>query len=181
MIYSSATPSNAVAVTQLAGILSGMAGSFYSAKSQRSSLRFAADMARINARVAEQSAQGVLAQGERDAVALSMRYGQVKGAQRAALAANGVDLGYGSAAEIQASTDLLKETDLNTVSANAVRSAWGYRTQAVNAQNEALLRSTAADSISPGAAAATTLLGSAGSVASSWYTRTKLGSSTKEE
>ena len=181
MIFSQDSLSKGAMALQLGGILSGVAGSFYSAKSQRSSLKFAADMAKINARIAETGAQSVLAQGEREAGALALRYGQMKGSQRAAMAANGVDLGSGSAAEIQASTDLLKETDLNTIQANAVRSAWGYRLQATNYENSALVGEATAGGISPGASAATSLLGGAGAVASSWYRLGKSGKSTAME
>ena len=40
---------------------------------------------------------------------------RVKGAQRAALAANGVDIGVGSAAESLATTDIVGERDANTI------------------------------------------------------------------
>jgi hypothetical protein len=85
------------------------------------------------------------------------------------MAANGVDLGDGSAAEVQATTDVMGELDANTVHANAVRSAWGYRTQATNSQNDAVMRRSAADGISPGTSAMSSLLGSAGTVAQGWY------------
>ena len=70
---------------------------------------------------------------------------------------------------MQASTDIMKEIDRNTVEANAVRSAWGYRTQAVNSQNDALIKRATADTISPFGSATTSLMGSAGNVATSWY------------
>ena len=64
---------------------------------------------------------------------------------------------------------------MNTAEANAVRAAWGYRTQAVNTQNEALIKRSAASSISPMGSAATSLLGSATSVAGNWYQMNKMG------
>lgn len=158
---------------QAAGAVNSAIGSYYSAKSQQSSLRFAADIADINARISEIGAQSELMKGEREIGALTMRYGQMKSTQRASLAANGVDLGEGSAAEIQASTDILKEIDANTLNSNAVRSAWGYRTQATNYQNDAILKRATASTIDPLGAGLTSLLGSAGSVASSWYNYNK--------
>ena len=47
--------------------------------------------------------------------------------------------------------------------ANAVRSAWGYRTQAVNFENEALTKRATAGAINPFGSAAGSLLGSAAS------------------
>jgi hypothetical protein len=91
------------------------------------------------------------------------------------LAANGVDLGEGSAANILTTTDVMGEIDANTIAGNAVRSAWGYRTQAVNQTNQALTSRTAAGAINPGQAGFTSLLTGAGSVASNWYRYDKAG------
>ena len=146
--YDASTIGGTAMALQLGGALSSTIGSFYSAQTQRDNLRFQADMASINARIAEQSAQSALDAGNRQVGALTLKAGQLKSGQRAAMAANGVDLGQGSAAEVLASTDLMKEIDVNTLTANAVRSAWGYRTQGVNYQNQALLSSeVAADAI----------------------------------
>lgn len=155
--------------SQIGGMFSSAIGSYFSAESQKSSLKFQADMAEINARLSETSAQQELLKGERQVGALTLRAGQVKGAQRAAMAANGIDLGVGNAAEVLASTEILKEVDKNTITANAVRDAWGFRLQGTNYQNEALMKRSAASTVSPMASVASSLLGSAGSVASSWY------------
>ena len=157
----------------VAGMASGAVGSYYSAKNQKIQLEGQAKLADINARIAELGAQQELIRGEKEVGQISMQAGRLKSAQRVALAANGVDLGQGNAAELQASTDLMKEIDMNTARANAVRSAWGYRTQGVNAVNSAIARRATGAGISPGAQAFTTLLGSAGQVAGSWYQMTK--------
>ena len=154
---------------QAAGAVNGAIGSYYSAKSQKINLQGQAALADVNARIAELGAQSALDQGQKQVGALTMQAGQLKSKQRAALAANGVDLGEGNAAEIQASTDIMKETDKNTLEANAVRTAWGYRTQATNYQNEAIVDRGTASAISPGMAATSSLLTSAGRVAGSWY------------
>lgn len=159
----------------LAGMASSAIGSFYSAKSQKSSLKFQADMAEINAKLAETSAQGAMLRGEREVGALTLKAGMLKGRQRVALAANGVDLGVGSAAEIQASTEIMKEIDANTIKSNAVMEAWGHRTQSVNSRNEGLMARSTASGISPFGSAAGSLLGNAGQVASQWYSLSKAG------
>lgn len=159
----------------LAGMASSVIGSFYSASSQKSSLKFQADMAEINARLAETSAQGAMFRGEREVGALTLKAGMLKGRQRVAMAANGIDLGVGSAAEIQASTEVMKEIDSNTIKSNAVLEAWGYRTQSVNASNEALMARSTAGGISPFGSAVGSLLGSAGQVAGQWYSLNKSG------
>lgn len=170
-------------IGQVGGALSGGIGAFFGAGTQKANMRGAAAVAdanaRIadtNARIAELGAQSALDQGQKQVGALTMKAGQLKSAQRVAMAANGIDVGTGSAAEIQASTDIMKEIDSNTLTANAVRTAWGYRTQGMNAQGEAMNLRNQADSmrsmgsaISPIGSGAASLLGSAGNVASSWY------------
>lgn len=145
------------------------------AKANKSALQFQSEMSQINARMAERSAQSVLLQGQQQIGNLTLRSGKIKSGQRVSMAANGIDLGEGNAAEVQATTDLITEIDKNTIEANAVRSAWGYRTQGVNAANVGLMASASADSINPNAAAASTLIGSAGNVAQTWYAMNKAG------
>lgn len=162
---------------QAMGALTGAIGSFYSAKTQASALRFQSDMASINARIAELGAQSALNRGQKQIGSLTLRAGQLKGSQRAAMAANGIDLGTGSAAETLASTDFMKESDALTINMNSVMDAIGYRTQGVNAGNQALMARATADAIGPFGAMTSSLMGSAGSVAGSWYrySRTKEG------
>ena len=85
-----------------------------------------------------------------------------------------MSLSEGNAVELQASTDIMAQIDKNTIEANAVYEAFGYRSNAVNYQNDALMRRASASAISPMGAAAGTLLGSAGSVASAWGNYAKL-------
>lgn len=157
------------------GLASGTVGSFYSAKSTRRNLELQANLADINARMAETSAQSTLLAGQSEVASLTMRAGKIKAAQRVAMAKGGASLGTGSAAEVAASTEIMKEIDKNTLEANAVRAAWGYRTQATNFENEALMKRSAAKSISPIMAAATTLLEGAGTVSDKWYRLKRLG------
>lgn len=161
--------------SQIGGAASGAIGGYYSAATQKTMFESQADLAKINARISELGAQSALRQGQQQVGAMTLKAGQLKGSQRAAMAANGIDIGTGSAAEIQASTDIIKEIDANTIMSNAVRSAWGYRTQSMNMQNEAMMAKASAGGISPFGSMASSLLGSAGSVASSWYALNKAG------
>ena len=154
---------------QAAGAAMGTVGSYYSAQNTKSNLQMQANLADTNAQIAELGAQSALAQGAKEEQRSRLQTTALKKSQRVALAANGVDLGQGSAAELLTSTDLMGDIDANTIKANAVRSAWGYRTQATNYQNQALMDRAAAGAISPGAGAVASLLVSAGSVVQSWY------------
>lgn len=163
----------------VAGMFSAAIGSYYQAKSAQNQLKsqalsyqFQRDIALINAQQAETAAQGALLAGERAAGQVGMKYGQLRARRRASAAARGLTLDEGSTAEIEASAEWAKQMDMNTVMANAVSAAWGYRTQGVNYQTQAMLSGVSAQNamssagtINPGLSAATSLLGNARSVA----------------
>lgn len=160
---------------QAIGGVSSAMSAYYSAKMQQSNLNYQADIEDINTKQTELAAQQALLNGNTAAAQLSQRAGQIKSGQRANMAANGIGLDSANASEVLTSTDIGKEQDVNTAVANAVRAAWGYRTQETNQKNDALMKRAGASSISPGAAFATSLLGSSGQVASSWYQFNKAG------
>lgn len=157
----------------IAGALSSMISSFYAVKSTKSSLKFQSQMNAINARMAEKSAQDVMRAAEQEQGRVSMYAGKVKGAQRASQGARGVVAGVGSAAEEVATTDLIKEMDMHTINANAVRRAWAVRMHGVNFSNESLLQGTYSGMMNPYMAAGTSLLQSGSLVAASWYQHRK--------
>ena len=180
-----------------AGMATSAVGSYYSAQGTKTQLEYQAAMGKLNAAMAESDAsllelnasisdtQGkmAIAQGQREEQKLRLGSAQLKGRQRAALAANGVDLGVGSAARVLATTDYMTEVDAGEIRANAARAAFGYQVQGVNQRYGAMAARTqgvnykagsafataSASGISPLASAAGSLLGSAGSVAPSVY------------
>ena len=154
---------------QIFGALSSANAAKANAQSQQEQLNYTANLAEINARTSESQAQQTLLAGQREEQKLRISTSALKGSQRVALAANGVDLGVGSAAQILTTTDVLGEIDANTIQANAIKSAWGYRAQASNQTSQAMSSRAAASAISPSSAFASSLLGSSGQVASSWY------------
>ena len=129
-----ANPAIAQASLGLQGIsaIVSVMGAYGSVAAQKRQLQSQAEMARINAQLAEQSAQSALLAGQRQEQRSLLTTAGLKSTQRAAFAANGIDLGEGSAARVLTSTDVMGEIDRNTIAANAVRDAWGYRTQGVN-------------------------------------------------
>jgi hypothetical protein len=151
------------------GMLSSANAAKASAESTQTQLNFQANLADINARINETQAQQTLLTGQREEQKSRIATANLKGTQRASLAANGVDLGVGSAAQILTSTDVMGEIDAETIQSNAIKSAWGYRTQGANQTAQATSSRAAAGAISPDSAFTSTLLGGAGQVASSWY------------
>src|SRR3569832_892881 len=153
----------------ISGMLTSGIGAYYSTMAQQSALQYQATVAETNARLAERIVFLLLLQGQQQANQVQLKGAQVESAQRTSLAANGIDLGEGSAARVLSDTETLSQLDAQTTYANAVRAAWGYRTQATNQQNSALYSRSAADSMSPVASRAGSLLAGAGSVARNWY------------
>ena len=166
-----------MAPTVLSGFTNAV-GTYASASTQRAAAYYQANMLDLNAQMAERAAQGELQRGQREEQSVRLRTAQLKSSQRVALAANGVDLGQGTATDILTSTDVMGEMDANTVAANALRSAFGYRTQALNYTNEARTRRESAPS--PGMALATSLMGSATSVSEKWTGLQKTGALPKD-
>lgn len=214
-------------IGQAGGAVNSAVGSYFGAQSQQSSLQFQSDISGINAGIAQTNAQTLLTMGNSEADAYtavgtfdasmanlgamsamyagnqqaaqaSLRAGQVEGTQQAAMAANGVSLGTGSAADVQASSQIVNQMNMDTIRMNAVNQAMGYRVQGMNAQMGAQiqamnvrnsagmaalnqesqavsdtatsgLQSASASGINPFASASGTLLTGAGSVASNWY------------
>ena len=91
------------------------------------------DTARANMQIAELGAQSALQQGQQQVASQTLKAGQLKATQRAAMAANGIDLGEGNAVDVLASTEIMKDIDKEQITSNAIRNAWGYRTQGVSA------------------------------------------------
>lgn len=84
-----------------------------------------------NARVSEMQAQDALQRGDKAVTQVKRQVRQTVGAQRAALAAQGVDVNEGSAVDLQAETAGFGALDALTIKNNAYREAWGYKTQAL--------------------------------------------------
>lgn len=135
-----------------------------------------ADAAQTNALIAERAAASAIVSGQEQVSNTEIRGAQVGAAQRAAMAANGVDVNApGTAANVQASTKWQTTQDVNTITANAARTAMGYQQQETNAINQAGALRSAADRNSPAMTGFTSLLGSATSVASDWYRNQRVG------
>jgi hypothetical protein len=160
---------------QAGGAVGGALSAYYGARAEKSRLGFEADMADINARMAERTAERTLESGRREVQRSRMQTAGLKGRQIAAMGANGIALDEGSAVQVLAGTDYLGEFDTNAIEANAIAQAWGHRIEATNIRSQARSTRAAARAISPGRAALTSIIGSAGSVASSWYSMNKVG------
>lgn len=92
--------------------------------------RFKGTQGDYNARMTRLQADDARRRGDLEAAALRRRGAQVAGAQRAAYAGQGVDVGSGIASAIVAETGAITEQDVVTTKNNAWREAWGLEAQA---------------------------------------------------
>lgn len=135
-----------------AAVSAGIAGFSASqqADAQKKALNYQAQVEANNAKIAAWQRSDALQRGEIDAQQAMEKQAQALGSQRAALAANGLDVtDSGSALDLLASTKFLGEQDVNTIQSNAARQAWGYDIEGMNHQASSTLDKWKADSISP--------------------------------
>ena len=161
----------AAAMATISAVMQGIQAK-NAAQAERSAAEYNAQVANNNATIANQQRSTTLQQGEVEAQKSMRDQAQMIGAQRAQMAANGIDLTQGSAQDILASTKFLGGIDVNTIQSNAARQAWGYEVQGMNDKNAATMETWKANSINPsqiGAmAAGSSLLSSIGGAASSY-------------
>jgi hypothetical protein len=96
---------------------------------------------RAAADYAELQAGDALDAGNQAETQSRQAYAALKSRQRAALAANGVALDEGSALRIQSDTDYMSDVDASTIRANAIKTALGYRVNAINERSAATFSS----------------------------------------
>lgn len=121
----------------LAGVGLMAANSYNRQKTQNAYLKYQASMNRINARLANMSAESALRAGEKQQQQIMTQTARLKGAQKTGYAANGIDLNSRSVQNVLNETDFMGEVDRNQAAANALTNAWGYRLQATNFENNA--------------------------------------------
>ncbi|WP_375650691.1 hypothetical protein [Bartonella sp. OT172YNZD] len=149
----------------------------YQFQSQALSYAFDQDMAKINAKMLESQAMQLYRAGRLQAMQYGMKAGQVQGSAKAHLAANGVKAGVGSAAEILATTELMKEIDLLTINSNTVQAVEAKHMQKMGVEMSGTIAGINAtraranvQSINPLFAGVTTFLGGSARIfANEWY------------
>ena len=142
---------------------------------QQGIANYNADVANNNAIVQSRLAEDAIKRGEREELQHRLRVAKLKGDQRAAFGASGVDVGTGSPLVVASDTDALGELDALTIRNNAQREAHSHQVAATNYTNEASLQRQQGDlSASAGRSnAAGTLLTGGARVSESWYKNRK--------
>lgn len=129
-------------------------GASEQADAQKKASNYQAEVAANNAKIAGYQRSAELQQGEDLAQQSMTQRAQMLSKQRAALAANGVDLSSGSAIDLMASTEFLGAQDVNQIQSNAARKAWGYDVDGSNYKAQSNLDKWKADSTNPTAVGA---------------------------
>lgn len=117
-------------VLQLLSGATGAAGSIAEAQAIRAQARAADIGLRAQQRITERQAEDALRRGQLRESQLRQRTKRLTGAQRASLAAQGIDPNLGSAFELQSETLALGALDAATIRTNAAREALGFQLQA---------------------------------------------------
>jgi len=156
-----------------AGTIMSAGAAYNQAQAQRAGLQYNAAVARENAALAGGQASDAIRNGQVAEGVQDLKTGQMLGTQRAAMAANGVDLGEGSANDVLTTTKYMGERDALQIHDNAMMQAWGYRTQQQSFLTDATREEAEASTISPWMAAGTSLLTGATRVAASWDAKAK--------
>lgn len=145
---------------------------------QREAAESEAQLSDFNAHVADAQAQDAVERGAEEESRYRTGVRDLIGSQRTGFAASGVDVGYGSAVDVQADTAFLGELDALTIRNNAAREAWGFKVQATDLRKRAeITRKAGANAEAAGReaqkaariGAATTLVAGAGSLLAQKY------------
>jgi hypothetical protein len=107
-------------------------GSLIGGFTQGAQSSYQAQIAKNNSIIARQNAVRSAIAGGNDVEAMGLRNAQAQGGLRASLAASGVDVNSGSAANVQTSERLINSLDTATLANNEALKVYGYETQSVD-------------------------------------------------
>lgn len=114
------------------------------------SARYNAQVSEMNAKIMDQNARDALERGKLEEQQKRMEIAALTGRQRAAMAANGVDLSFGSPLDTIVDTAMLGELDALTIRSNAAREAYDYKVAGANNRADAVLSRANASSAKTG-------------------------------
>lgn len=121
----------------LGSTVMGAAGAIQQGRAEQASANYNAKVMDMNAKIAERQARDAIERGQMEEQQQRMKTSQIIGQQRAAMAANGVDLGYGSPLDTLVDTATMGELDALTIRANTYREERDIRQQGLNSTAQA--------------------------------------------
>lgn len=124
------------------------------AKFEKEMYGMQAELSELGAQAYQTAAEDVIRASHNQVAAITFNAGQAKAATRVSQAASGVRVGgTGSAAEVMASQDIVRDFQVNQTLANGITQSFGYQRAKVNAQVNALGLRAAQSAVSPWTAA----------------------------
>lgn len=160
---------NTALALQAMGALTSSTASYYKSKTDKSAYEYQAAVQKNAAGIDEWRAQDAIARGRVAEANQRMKTGAAASAQAARFSARGLALDEGSPLNVLTSTEYMGEVDANTIKDNTAREAWALRESAASSRSNAAILYARAKMERPGMSAFNSLLGSAGTVAGSWY------------
>lgn len=159
----------AMGLSAVGGVVSAF-GQMEQGKASQQSALYQAAVAKNNKIVAERAAEAEKMQGLIESEQNDLKVRGVAGAQKAAQAANGIDVNTGTALAIRKGTVEMGTYDSEMIRANAGKKAYNYLVQAQNFESEAQFKTMQGEQALKASktAAFGTLIGTASSLAGKW-------------
>lgn len=156
-------------------VMSGV-GAVQQGQAASASASYNAKVSDMNARLADRAARDAVERGKVEEQKQRQKTAQIIGQQQAGMAANGLDLGFGSPLDLLIDTATMGEIDALTIRSNTFREERDIRQQGANYRGQASMQRAQADSASTGGFlnAVGTVLGG-GASAYGNYKKTKIG------
>lgn len=130
-------PAAALPVLAIAsGVIQG-AGALYGGMAASAQGKYESEVAKRNAALEVEAARESVLTGRDERNKFWREVGQAKGQQAASMAANGIDLGYGSAVRVQDDTQMLADADAKNLYRNIEERTRSHHINATNFVSEA--------------------------------------------
>jgi len=113
--------------------ISSIGNAYAQSQAIKAQTAYQTSLANINKNFADMASDEALKRGAADVAKVQKQVRVIRGSQRAALAAQGIDIGTGSALEIQRDTENQAAKDIVTIKNNAFRESFGYKVSALEA------------------------------------------------
>lgn len=173
-------PVSAVAIgSSVLGGLTSASGASAAGQAGQQQANYQASVALMNAQIAQQNAEYAVQQGEQQSQKYGMGAAQQFGKIVTAQASSGLDVNSGSNKQVQDSQRLVTGMDLDQIRSNAAKTAYNFDVQATQdvAQASMDYKSGANQAAAGNINAASSILGTAGSVASKWMQSSQVSGS----
>lgn len=154
----------------IAGAAVGATGAKQKAAAESQAYQYQAAVARNNSQIALVNAQRSREIGDLGMLREGMKTSGLIGTQKAAQAANGLDVSVGTPVDVRASTAELGRLDALTIGYNASKEAFGSEFQSKNYLDEAYLKGRSSEYATEAGqiGVATSILGGVSSVSDKW-------------